>query len=253
MVVSVSRTELLRRRRHRASAATRNRRRCAVRGVAGPDNTRDVPSRPGTDRPTSRSRSSRPTTPRWRCVSSSGRRSSPVSPRSWRRSGEFPSPAGANAAHLVGYLSPVSEEELAAQRAQGGTARIGAAIWWGGPGWNGSTTMRCAAPEESYGRGRPPRQGERDRRRAARHARQPPRDQHRRGRPSGRRATAQRGHRPGSHPQRPGRVAVRRSERRGRRSGPPHRTDRGARQLPDLRPGDLGGRHLVGRLRRHHQ
>jgi penicillin-binding protein 2 len=38
---------------------------------------------------------------------------------------EFPSPAGANAAHLLGYLSPVSAEELEEQQAQGSGTRIG--------------------------------------------------------------------------------------------------------------------------------
>ena len=38
---------------------------------------------------------------------------------------EFPAPQGANAAHLLGYLSPVSAEELEEQQPQGGGTRIG--------------------------------------------------------------------------------------------------------------------------------
>jgi penicillin-binding protein 2 len=38
---------------------------------------------------------------------------------------EFPAPAGANAAHLLGYLSPVTEEELTQQEQQATGTRIG--------------------------------------------------------------------------------------------------------------------------------
>ena len=94
MVVSVSRTELLRQpddgtelcgdSQPSSVCPTRS---CGPGQRCAPATS---PSRAGTDRRTSRSRSSRPTTPRWHCVSSSGRRSSPASPRSWRRSGSSP-------------------------------------------------------------------------------------------------------------------------------------------------------------------
>ena len=69
---------------------------------------------------------------------------------------EFPAPYGVNAAHLLGYLGPVSDDELAAQKAAreaGQTVppsrRCAAPTSSAGPGSRPSTTRRCAASPAS--------------------------------------------------------------------------------------------------------
>ena len=62
---------------------------------------------------------------------------------------QFPKAEGANAAHLLGYLSPVTDEELNRQKARPGTGKdvieLSAPTRSAGPAWRSSTTRSCAA------------------------------------------------------------------------------------------------------------
>ena len=53
---------------------------------------------------------------------------------------EYPAPYGANAAHELGYIGPVTQNELDASKAT--RTRCSPATWSAGPGWRRSTT-RC--------------------------------------------------------------------------------------------------------------
>ena len=202
----------------------------------------------------------RPTTPRWRLQY---RRAAGGVPRRHRGAGspvrEFPSPAGRERRSPGRLPRPRSARRSSPRQPCSGRHRAqsaGDAIWWGGPGWNGSTTVRCVAPAECV-------------RLAVDH----------RGRVSGYRRRAAR-HGPGNHlvtsidARRPGgrraAAAARPSTglahaRRHRRARSPYAAPSPARpsfwttdtgrivalaSYPTYDPDDLGGRHLVGRLRR---
>ncbi len=55
----------------------------------------------------------------------------------------YPAPYGVNAAHLLGYLSPITSDELDEAKADGDTSCT-APRWSAGPAWRRSTTATCA-------------------------------------------------------------------------------------------------------------
>ena len=63
---------------------------------------------------------------------------------------DYPQPFDINAAHLLGYLSPITEDELTGAEL-GGDTRSTARRWWAGPASRRSTTPGCAGSPATSG------------------------------------------------------------------------------------------------------
>ena len=146
----------------------------------------------GTARRTSRSRSPPTSSRRSRCGSSSSPRTSRAIVAEQQSVRAYPQPYGVNLAHVLGYLSPITEDEF--DQAERGRRHVGQRRLLGRPRRHREAVRPLAARHARLQerRGRLDGPGARRRRRGRRPAGRHPGHQHRRQGPGRRRAAARR-------------------------------------------------------------